>query len=253
MTEDKLKLWTAIFTFFGVIAGFGVTASQLFSQSKDLQNIEHNFRNLTDLRKALRTPLEGLWDYHVEFTKYFGTTTPHRKVSGGVAVFLWNDGPTPGYEFYVGGGIQEHGKEGQPIVTYVIRYFLQTDSLGNPTPGLSAHGAYKARTSSDPTFSISGDPDLELYDGKFDRSATNTISKMTFKYHRDINDPAHKINCRGNIHTVIALVGQSHAWQKALSCVRRARSVCDPWLRKYIIEIRLCEPNYTMREIRFRR
>ena len=129
-------------------------------------------------------PLEGIWDYHVEYTKYFGKVSPHRRVSGGIAVFLWNDGPRPGYDFYVGGGIQETGTEGQPIVTYVIKFFLDADSLGNPM-SRSAIGKYITRTSSNSAFSISGDPDSEIYDGEFEKSATNTISKMIFKYHRD--------------------------------------------------------------------
>jgi hypothetical protein len=187
MNEEKVKLWTAIGTLFGVVAGFGVTASQLLNQSKDLQRIEQNFRNLSDLRKALRMPLEGLWDYHVEFAKYFGKVSPHRKVSGGIAVFLWNEGSAPGYDIYVGAGIQQQGSEGK-IVTYVIKYSMEADTLGNPTTN-SAHGAYIARTTSDPTFSRSGDPDLEIYDGKFDKSAANTISKMIFKFHAEANDP----------------------------------------------------------------
>jgi hypothetical protein len=85
--------------------GFGVTAFQLVNQSKDLQRIEQNFRKLSDLRKALRMPLEGIWDYHVEYTKYFGKDKPHRKISEGIAVFLWTDGPPTGYNFFVGGGV----------------------------------------------------------------------------------------------------------------------------------------------------
>jgi hypothetical protein len=169
--------------------GFGVTAFQLVNQSKDLQRIEQNFRKLSDLRKALRMPLEGIWDYHVEYTKYFGKDKPHRKISEGIAVFLWTDGPPTGYNFFVGGGIQEYGREGPHIVTHVIKYFLKTDSLGNPTAGCSAHGTYKAITSSNQDFSISGEPDIELFDGKFDTTDTNFIERIRFKFQPAWMDP----------------------------------------------------------------
>jgi hypothetical protein len=94
--EDQLKLWTAGITLAGVLAGFIATGVQLFfqrgdiqrqsqdlqrlsqdiqRQSQDLQGIEQNFRNLSAHKKALTKPLEGLWNFDIKYTKYFGKQT----------------------------------------------------------------------------------------------------------------------------------------------------------------------------------
>lgn len=179
--ESKYKLWTALVTLAGVLVGFIYTGVQLYSQSHDLQRIEQNFRNLDELKKAITMPLEGLWDYKTEYTKYFGEQTPHRHLKG-KAVFLWYGDTAPiGYHAYIGGGIYEFGKA-EPIVTIVIEFFLETDKSGNPKPDCSATGSYIARTTSEPKFDKPGDTDLELKDGKFEESSVHTINKMTFTF-----------------------------------------------------------------------
>jgi len=93
--ESKYKLWTAIVTLLGVIVGFGYTAFQLLNQSRDLQRIEQNFRNIDELKKALMKPLEGVLDYKTKYTKYFGkdNTNPQKSQRNlnGKAIFIRHD------------------------------------------------------------------------------------------------------------------------------------------------------------------
>jgi len=185
--ESKYKLWTALITLAGVLVGFIYTGVQLYTQSHDLQRIEQNFRNLDELKKALTKPLEGIWDYRAEYTKYFGEQTPHRHLKG-KAVFLWYGDTTPiGYHAYIGGGVFEIGKS-EPIVTLVIDFFLETGKSGNPKSGSSATGSYIARTTSDAKFAKPGDTEIELKEGKFEESDEHAITKMTFTF--TANDPS---------------------------------------------------------------
>jgi hypothetical protein len=122
--ESKIKLWTAIVTFLGVLVGFAYTGYQLLDQGRDLQRIEQNFSSLETLRTALMRPLEGLWDYEVEYIHYFGEKQRHRFAIG-KAVFIWHGNSSRiGYFIIIGAGVKEIGKDrAESIVTYVIDFF----------------------------------------------------------------------------------------------------------------------------------
>jgi hypothetical protein len=101
--ESKYKLWTALISLTGIIVGFAYTGVQLINQRDDLHRIEQNFRNLDELKKALTMPLEGLWNYDVEYTKYAWDQTTVTYLQG-KAIFLWyGDTPRIGYHAYIGG------------------------------------------------------------------------------------------------------------------------------------------------------
>jgi hypothetical protein len=103
--ESKYKLWTAIITFLGVFAGFGVTIFQLYHQSGDLSQIE---QNISQLRKSLKKPLEGVWYFKNDYSIYFGEKTPKRFMHG-IAIFVWDDDIElrPGYHIFIGGGVDD--------------------------------------------------------------------------------------------------------------------------------------------------
>lgn len=189
--ESKIKLWTAIVTLLGVVAGFAYTSYQLLHQSRDLEKIEQNFSSLEKLRKALTMPLEGLWDYKVEYMPYFGEKLPLR-VARGNAAFIWHgsDSSRLGYSIFIGAGVREIGKDrADAIVTYVIEFFLDTDQSGNPMEGCSATGIYISRTTSEPKFAKPSDTEVEITNCKPYFSAIHTINKLTFKYQTKTNDP----------------------------------------------------------------
>lgn len=159
----------------------------------ELSNKQQQINSLTGQLKYARMPLEGLWDYKVSYTKYFGQTTPKRYLDG-KAFFLWyggnSDNPNVGYHVYAAGGIHELGKS-DFIVTILVDFFLHTDESGIPTKSkFSSEGKYLARTTNNRTFNMPGSILLKLTDGQYEESVTRTIIKITFKYLD--NDIAHQ-------------------------------------------------------------
>src|ERR1019366_5467865 len=124
--------WTAIITLLSVVFGFAYTTFQLLGQRDDLHRIEQNFQNMNQLKKALMMPLEGVWDYRVKYATYIGEQNSKRYLDGKAVAIWYGDTANIGYHFYIGGGVYEIGRSGNPDVTLVIEVFLPTGKNGIP-------------------------------------------------------------------------------------------------------------------------
>ena len=104
----------------------------------------------------------------------------------GKAVSIWyGDGVNIGYHFYLGGGVYEIGRSGNPEVTMVIEFFLPTGKSGIPKTPFTAEGKYISRTTSNPDLEIPGDTNIELTEGEIEENIEHAINKIIFKFKHD--------------------------------------------------------------------
>lgn len=101
--------------------------------------------NITDLKKFLDKPLEGIWEMKGIFEKYHGNTA--RYVSSGFATFSWNEGKEK-YDIWYSYSTQKEN-DNTDLVTAICSGSASGDKNGNvgKTVKMTMHIDY--RTSAD--------------------------------------------------------------------------------------------------------
>ncbi len=126
-------------------------------------------------------PLEGVWNYRVDYIKYMGRTNTHRVLSGkGVAVW-YGETAKVGYHFYIGGGIHNDGSD-KSDVTLVVDFFLPAMKNGMPFKPAKAEGKYISRTTSNPDYEQPANAIIYLTDGRIEENDEQVVNKIVFSF-----------------------------------------------------------------------
>jgi hypothetical protein len=139
---ERTKLWIAITS---IAAAFVVGVFSLFQfyiQSQRVQTVSAAIRDTEDIRAALQKPLEGVWQYRLAFSRYFGRDS--RYISTGTAIFLWEPAKRQ-YQVFVGYSISKEWEK-EKVVTGFLGGTLPADELGWPAPGFELAMKYLERT-----------------------------------------------------------------------------------------------------------
>jgi hypothetical protein len=140
-----VKRYELVIALASLLAALVATITSLIIQYRQVQRLDElqiTIRDTNDLRESLRKPLEGLWEYKLEFAKYFGQESPY--ISTGKAIIIWQ--PTSNdYGVYIAYGVkQQWGVE--EVVTGFLSGTLRTNGDGWPEEPFDLPMRYDHRT-----------------------------------------------------------------------------------------------------------
>ena len=145
-TSTVLKRYELIIAVSSLLAVFIANVTSLiiqYQQVKRLNELQVTIRDVNDLRESLAKPLEGVWDYKLEFAKFFGDKDKPYE-SNGKAIIIWHSAGNY-YDVYIGYGIKyQWGTE--DVVTGLISGTLRTDEEGWPEQPFELPMRYDHRT-----------------------------------------------------------------------------------------------------------
>lgn len=185
--KEKLQLVIAKVTLCSSIVAFLAVAFQLYEQKKEISKFSQAFQNLNALKIALKKPLEGIWDFNVNYTKFHNeeseTSKLPRKYYKGKAIFLWEEvGDSTGYRIFFGGGIYIEGDDKVPIISSFMEAELSTDPSGIPESGFKIIGEIISRTSSDENYKSSTVYGKAAYTDGVMESSHNRITEIKMNF-----------------------------------------------------------------------
>jgi hypothetical protein len=138
----RYELVIALISLVGALAATTTSLIIQYKQSQRLDELQVTVRDTNELRESLRKPLEGVWEYKLEFTKYFGKEEPY--VSTGTAIIVWRPASND-HEVYIVYGIKpKWGVE--EVVTGFISGTLRTNGDGWPEEPFEIPMRYIHRT-----------------------------------------------------------------------------------------------------------
>ena len=123
-------------------------------------------KDCQSLRDALRKPLEGIWNYRIEYSRFHSRTGSWQ--ASGKAVFVWNADQAR-YDVQIGANVTEENKPSHVLVTFFIEGVLRADASGWPRTGSAIEGIYVARKGEDP-FGEPSKPHLSYANVRIKRS-----------------------------------------------------------------------------------
>lgn len=165
VTLERVKLWIAITSLAAAITVGVFSVYQSHLQSKRLQTVTIAIRDAEDIRLALQKPLEGIWQYRLDFSRYFGQSSVY--VATGTAIFLW-DPAKQRYQAFIGYSISQEYKT-EKIVTAFLEGALRADELGWPSEGFEISLKYLERTAV-AEFASPPAASFVFTDGRYDKS-----------------------------------------------------------------------------------
>ncbi len=121
----------------------GINVIQLVKAIK-LENSKR-IANISDLKKFLDKPLEGIWEMRGEFEKYHGNTA--RYVSSGFATFSWNES-TEKYDVWYAYSTQKEN-DNTDLVTAICSGSASSKKNGNIGREIKMTMHIDGRTSAD--------------------------------------------------------------------------------------------------------
>ncbi|MGM9564168.1 MAG: hypothetical protein ACI3VQ_08880 [Faecousia sp.] len=124
---------------------FGVELLQIIKLKRELKKANVIINNTTELKNALKKPLEGIWRIHGKFKKYHNIRESHN--SNGFAVFEWNDAKKR-YDVRYVYSVKKHNGS-KDIVTAACSGFAQNCPDGNVKNKITLHLTTDNRCSSD--------------------------------------------------------------------------------------------------------
>ena len=138
----RYELMIALVSLIGALTATTTSLIIQFRQGQRLAELQVTIRDTNELREALRKPLEGVWEYKLEFPKYFGQETPY--ISTGKAIIVWRHASSD-YEVYIGYGVkQQWGAE--EVVTGFLSGTLRANPDGWPDEPFALPMRYTHRT-----------------------------------------------------------------------------------------------------------
>jgi hypothetical protein len=142
VTLERMKLLIAVTSLVAAIAVGVFSVYQSHLQLQRLQTVTIAVRDTEDIRAALQKPFEGVWQYKIVFSRYFGQDACY--ISTGTAIFLWE--PTKRqYQIFIGYSISKEWQN-EKVVTGFLGGTLQADELGWPPQGVEMPVKYLERT-----------------------------------------------------------------------------------------------------------
>ena len=117
--------------------------------------IDATIQDTDELRDALKKPLEGVWDYEMEYTRL-----PDREgnwIAKGTAIFIWTPSKLR-YDVYLGASLSELGGSKAQLITWNLQSSLDGDQYGWPSDKFDIIWEYKGHTSSVPEWESPGSP-----------------------------------------------------------------------------------------------
>ena len=99
ITVERLKLWIAVSSLAAALAVGVFSIYQSNLQSQRLRTVTVAIKDTDEIRTALQKPLEGVWQYRMVFSKYFGQDVTY--IASGTAIILW-DAAKQQYQVFIG-------------------------------------------------------------------------------------------------------------------------------------------------------
>lgn len=155
-----------------------------------LERLTSAIQNSSELRKAVRWPLEGRWDYELQWESYFNVSSdPSNKssqfFSKGLADIQLKSNQ---YQFLI--GYENSVRDGRKLVTGVSTGFCDASEDGIPSPGSTINMGYSHRLGvsdaliGDQRIDFSKTPESRyefiITDYEFDQSGVITVMHARF-------------------------------------------------------------------------
>jgi hypothetical protein len=177
----RYELIIGVVSLVGALAATTTSLIIQYRQAQRLDMLQVTIRNADDLRESLRKPLEGVWDFKLEFSKFFGQEAPY--ISTGKAIIVWRAASND-YVVYVGYGIkQQWGTE--EIVTGFASGTLRANGDGWPVEPFEIPMRYDYRTGKVGFERTIGET-FSLMDGTSKRDETNKQAvRLTMKFENE--------------------------------------------------------------------
>ena len=142
VTVERIKLWIGVMSLVAALSVGVFSIYQSYLQSQRLRTVTVAIKDTDEIRTALQKPLEGVWQYRLVFSKYFGEAATYN--ANGTAIILW-DAAKQHYQIFVGYSICKEW-ENQKLVTAFVGGTLPADELGWPTDNFNLPMKYIERT-----------------------------------------------------------------------------------------------------------
>jgi hypothetical protein len=140
---ERLKLWIALISLLAalLVGGFSIYQSRM--QSQHLQTVTVAIQDTEDIRNALKKPFEGVWQYRIVFSRYFGNEATY--ISSGTAIILWEPAKQQ-YQIFIGYSISKEWEKEKLVTGFLGGNFL-ADGQGWPSENFEMPMRYLERTS----------------------------------------------------------------------------------------------------------
>lgn len=118
-----------------------------------LGNIDAVIKDTEQLRQALRKPLEGVWDYRADYSKFWGEDG--KWLATGEAIFIWHPEAVR-YEVFLGASLVDARMNAKPLdlVTWRLHSNLSPGRNGQPAEPFALIFRYLGRTAFESSWTI---------------------------------------------------------------------------------------------------
>lgn len=152
-----------------------VQIMQIYRLKKEFNDVKIVVNNISDLKRALNKPLDGVWEVRGEYELYHGTRQIHNCT--GYSVFTWNEDEKR-YEVYYSYSVRKE-QDTVDLVTAICRGNARGDNNGDVGRKLVLDMRICSRSAADETNSNA--PIFEFKTEKICRSA-DRITKLEFEF-----------------------------------------------------------------------
>ncbi len=121
----ELQLWIAIVGLIGTLIVSLINLIQQWRLKRNLDDIE------SKLQASLRRPLEGEWNYKIDYTKFHGNSIDKFEANG-KAIFIWKTNDHF-YQTYIMMGVEKEGAPQELLVVVVAIGKLKANESGWPS------------------------------------------------------------------------------------------------------------------------
>lgn len=177
ITVERLKLWIAVLSLAAALAVGVFSIYQSNLQSQRLRTVTVAIKDTDEIRTALQKPLEGVWQYRMVFSKYFGQDVTY--IASGTTIILW-DAAKQQYQVFIGYSIAKEWQH-EKLVTAFVGGTLPADELGWPPDNFNLAMKYMERTGVD-QFASPLAVGFTFDSGKYEKSADGKLA-MQIKAH----------------------------------------------------------------------
>ncbi len=142
---NNIQNWAVIVAFLTNIIVLSTAIVQVFKLKKELKDVKVVINNPIDLQRALRKPLEGIWEVRGVYSKYHDVMETHNCT--GFAVFYWDD-VNKRYDIYYTYSVRRE-KDSIDLVTAICSGIALSDENGNINRKLTLQLTVNNRSTAD--------------------------------------------------------------------------------------------------------
>ena len=143
---SDIEFWTAIALLVVTVVLTAYNVYQQYVHAQRLRLMEVVVRDTQSLRDSLRKPLEGVWDYKLEYDKFHDGEGSWEAT--GRCILTWRASKSS-YDLFFGAEVVEENRPNRPIVTVLVEGRLGTEASGWPEELATIDCKYLSRMGSE--------------------------------------------------------------------------------------------------------